>query len=416
MPSRLSNLPITLRAEAFGGILFDPGSDATLLHLDHEAFRVARLMADGKHRFLDPAKRNLAAQLVRDTRLGTDCEVRNVDLPHAAEPRDTPPSLCAPTLVDFQITNRCRMGCPHCYAASGPDGAHATWEDVATVVRRSHEAGVCQLALGGGEPLLHPDIIDLLHLCCDNGIVPNMTTGGMDFTDENLRALRECCGAVGLSLEAVGKAYNRVRGKLGFEGFKDALSRMRDWEIPTVLQIVLSEANFDDLPELVDFCLEQSPLYGVIFLAYKPVGRGETFTKPLSALDPARVSQGLGDAFQRLAPHTRVGYDCCATPAVAGVQKHLGFADISHLEGCSGMRGSCGVLPNLDVIPCTFTPTHIMGNLREQSLDAIFAAPPARGFRDRIARRADKTPLCADCPLRAHCWAGCPVMDLATCA
>lgn len=415
MQNRLAQLPITLRAEAFGGLLFDPGRDATLLYLDHEAFRVARLMAGGKQRFLDPAKRKLAADLARETRLDTGCEVRTVETPHASEPRDAPPALCAPTLVDFQITNRCRMGCPHCYAASGPDGEHAAWRDLETVLTRARDAGVCQVALGGGEPLLHPDIIELLHLCCDNGLVPNLTTGGMDFTDANLRALRECCGAVGLSLEAVGEAYNRVRGKLGFDGFRAALDRLREWEIPTVLQVVLSEANLDELPALVDFCLAQSPLYGVIFLAYKPVGRGETFTRPLSALDPDRVSRRLGDAFRNLAPHTRVGYDCCATPAVVGVQKSLGFTDLSHLDGCSAMRGSCGVLPTLDVIPCTFTPQHVMGNLREQSLDAIFAAPPARSFRARIARRTTEIPACAACALRENCWAGCPVMPLTSC-
>lgn len=414
MQSLLPTLPLTLRSEAFGGLVFDPAT-GTLLHLDEEGFRVARLLLEGKRTFLDPAKRRLASELAAEIPLNASRTHRFIDLPPLDDPRGMPPALRAPTLLDFQITNRCNMGCPHCYASSRPDGDHVPWKDLETVVARAQKAGVCQIALGGGEPLLHPDITDLLHLCCERGLVPNLATGGLDFTDENLRALGECCGAVGLSLEGVGESYDRFRGRLGFNGFLAALARIKEAGIRTVLQIVLSERTLAELPKLVDFCLSQAPLYGVIFLAYKPVGRGEQFDRPLSALPPAHVSRELARAFQHLSPHMRVGYDCCMTPAIAGVEKTV-FADISHIEGCSGLRGSCGVLPDLDVIPCTFTPHLVAGNLRDQSLTEIMAGGTATAFRDRISRQVRDNPGCAACARHENCWGGCPVFDLTTCA
>jgi len=414
MPNIRNAMPLLLRPEHFGGIVFDP-RDGTLLHLDHEGYRVARLMLSGKQFFVDPAKRAFSKKLKNQLTIAPSREFHEATPPAHWNTAVNIPSLSAPTLVDFQITNQCNMGCPHCYAGSTPDGKHVPWHELKRVIKQLNECGVCQLAIGGGEPLLHPNITDLLYLCCENHIVPNMTTGGMDFNEQNLTAIKECCGAIGLSLEATGTAYDRVRGKLGFKGFEKALQLLKEWNIPTVLQIVLSEDNFAELPKLVDYCLGYRHLYGVIFLAYKPVGRGKTFSRPLSTLPSETVKEQLALAFKKLSANTRVGYDCCMTPAVAGIQREMPFSDLSHLEGCSGMRGSCGVLPNLDVIPCTFTPNYTIGNLADNHILETWQSPVAESFRRKIFNRSITIPACASCSMKEHCYAGCPVMDLIKC-
>ena len=156
-------MPYVLRREAFGGIVFDP-FDGTLLELDHDAYAVAKKTLSGWGFFFDRETRDFCNDL--KTRLHWNRHRPWHEVQGEPWGTGTPtPTLSAPTLVDFQITEQCNMGCPHCYASAVPGGEHVPWEDIVRVVEQLHDCGVCQLAIGGGEPLLHPKIIDLLELC-----------------------------------------------------------------------------------------------------------------------------------------------------------------------------------------------------------------------------------------------------------
>ena len=144
--------------------------------------------------------------------------------------------LAAPTLVDLQVTRRCNMGCPHCYASSHPAGEHMAFEDVVRVLEEIARAGVCQLAIGGGEPLLHPAIAEILEVAHGLGIVPNLTTTGDALTPRVLEVMARCCGAVALSLEDVGPAFG-MRRKSGFRFFEASRRRLRDQGVRIVYQV-----------------------------------------------------------------------------------------------------------------------------------------------------------------------------------
>lgn len=81
-----------------------------------------------------------------------------------------------PELVDLKLTGYCSFGCSWCYQASTLQGKHAKLEDVRFVVKELEKVGVSEVAIGGGEPLQHPDIIETFRLFKEAGIVPNFTT------------------------------------------------------------------------------------------------------------------------------------------------------------------------------------------------------------------------------------------------
>lgn len=412
--SPTAHLPLTLRQEPFGGILFDP-FDATMLELDHEAFDVAKTLARPAAFCLSRKRRRMRKLLKHEIYYHRKRKIRIMELPHDKCPTPTElPVLNAPTLVDFQITNRCEMGCPHCYAEASPQGTDVAWFDIQNVINQMADCGVCQLAIGGGEPLLHPQIIELLDFAHHKGIVPNLTTSGFAFDEAKLNALAIYCGAVGISMEGVGESYAKIRSR-PFTDFEAALARLRAHRIPTVIQITLSADNFSQLDAMTRFCLEQPDLYGVIFLAYKPVGRGQAYSQPLAALDVNVVTNGLARAFQRLSPVMRVGYDCCMTPAIAGVEDTIPHHGPTGMEGCSGMRGSLGISTDLEVHPCTFLTDHKIGNLKSQSLSDIWKQHQADHFRQTILDHAQCECGDLECARFNECQAGCPVMKLVNC-
>ena len=67
-----------------------------------------------------------------------------------------------PLLLDVSITNRCERQCDFCYRKSQSHGYDMPIEDYSFLLSQAKQCGVQQIAIGGGEPTLHPNFIDIL--------------------------------------------------------------------------------------------------------------------------------------------------------------------------------------------------------------------------------------------------------------
>src|SRR4029078_6148235 len=56
-------------------------------------------------------------------------------------------------------------------------------------IKKIRELGTMRIALVGGEPLTHPDIVELGRYCRDLGFATSLTTNGFLLTREKVRAL-----------------------------------------------------------------------------------------------------------------------------------------------------------------------------------------------------------------------------------
>lgn len=83
------------------------------------------------------------------------------------------PEIDHPESIDVKITNYCDMGCKFCHESSTVKGKHADIEQL-RIVLGSLPPGV-ELAIGGGNPLSHPDLIEFLVWCQMKGFIANMT-------------------------------------------------------------------------------------------------------------------------------------------------------------------------------------------------------------------------------------------------
>jgi pyruvate-formate lyase-activating enzyme len=107
-----------------------------------------------------------------------------------------------PELVDLNITDYCNRACPYCYKSSGLNGRHADYEDICQLIDALSQLQVFEIAIGGGEPTLHPRFIDILRYCRQQGIVPSFTTKNYEWfhNDTNVAVFKECCGRVAFSI------------------------------------------------------------------------------------------------------------------------------------------------------------------------------------------------------------------------
>ena len=85
---------------------------------------------------------------------------------------DQPVKLDHPESIDVKITNYCDLGCEYCHENSTVEGEHADIEVLLNTLS-TLPRGV-ELAIGGGNPLSHPDIIPLLTRLKSMGFIVNI--------------------------------------------------------------------------------------------------------------------------------------------------------------------------------------------------------------------------------------------------
>ena len=83
-----------------------------------------------------------------------------------------------PESMDVKITNKCDMGCAFCHENSKPDGKHGDIMN-AKFIETLHP--YTELAIGGGNPLEHPDLIPFLEKCKKLKLIPSMTVNQVHF-------------------------------------------------------------------------------------------------------------------------------------------------------------------------------------------------------------------------------------------
>lgn len=241
----------------------------------------------------------------------------------------------SPELVDCKITNQCDNGCAYCYMGSNKDGKHCWMEDYFQLLDQMSDLCVFQIALGGGEPTMHPHFIPILRVTREVGIVPNYSTNG-NLTQEIVDASREFCGAVAVS-------WHSPPNIAATEWL------IRDG-VKTNVHFILSEQKVDEAIGLMR-ALDNGLLPGlnaIIFLRLKPVGRASKVNVQFNA-------ESLGRFFAETEKEHKykIGFDACMIPMV---ERHAEFNPIFY-DLCDGGRFSCFVdasSPEIEMKKCSF--------------------------------------------------------------
>jgi len=83
-----------------------------------------------------------------------------------------------PLTIHFLITNRCNLNCPKCYYNQDKSLSEVPYETIVSLFEEWSRAGVKSVAMGGGEPMLHPHIIQISRLAKKLGFYVAITTNG----------------------------------------------------------------------------------------------------------------------------------------------------------------------------------------------------------------------------------------------
>jgi radical SAM protein with 4Fe4S-binding SPASM domain len=171
-----------------------------------------------------------------------------------------------PINMQVELTNYCNLKCPVCPTGLGSLQRKPQAMDPAIFERLMDEVGHYLLTMSlwaWGEPLLHPELADILRIAQNRGINTLLSTNGQNLNDDNvLKALIDHPPTyLIVALDGITDETNtrfRVGAKLtpALDGVRE-LSRMKrekGKEFPVLhLRYMVMKHNEHELPELVNF-------------------------------------------------------------------------------------------------------------------------------------------------------------------
>lgn len=120
----------------------------------------------------------------------------------------------APVRIVLEPTNLCNHNCFFCCYTSfrGDNNVFLSREKLFELAEDFKRLGVKSVSIvGGGEPMIHPDIYDLIHWLYENNILISITTNGSAFKDSEIDTLVRASTYIRVSLNAAStKTHNII--------------------------------------------------------------------------------------------------------------------------------------------------------------------------------------------------------------
>lgn len=197
----------------------------------------------------------------------------------------------------------CNEGCIYCFADPelwadrplgwGKDYSNLITADWRAEIRSIRKAGYDGLSISGGEPLLHPDIVEMVRYARLLGYQRvELQTNATLLTEANAKRLARAgvCSALISMPSHVEKVYNAITSTRGYhQAALEGIRHFIDLGVRVTVAHVLCQANYTLVPEYVDFIAERlEGVLDVIFLYVQPEGRARLRPGLYPSLDDLR--------------------------------------------------------------------------------------------------------------------------------
>jgi len=180
-------------------------------------------------------------------------------------------------VVVWNVTRRCNLKCVHCYSQSEDRtyGGELTFEEGKALIDDLAEFGSPVMLFSGGEPLIRPDILDLIRHAAARGMRAVVSTNGTLINRELAEKLKEIgLSYVGISLDGLERVHDAFRGVRGtFARVMKAIENCQAVGLKVGLRFTINKRNAFDIPGVFDL-VEERRIPRICFYHLVYAGRG----------------------------------------------------------------------------------------------------------------------------------------------
>ena len=230
------------------------------------------------------------------------------------------------TLVE--VTDRCNLKCPTCYANSSPTyGRHRTLDEIEmmfdAIVKSEGEPDVVQIS--GGEPTIHPDFFTILDIAKSKPIKHLMVnTNGIrianDFGFTKRLASYMPDFEIYLQFDSFEPdALLSLRGKDLTDVRKKAIENQNALNLSTTLVVTLQKGlNDHEIGKIIEYALQQKCVRGVTFQPTQVAGRLENFDPAKDRLTNTEIRRRILEQCNIFNPNDLIPVPCNPDALVMG--------------------------------------------------------------------------------------------------
>lgn len=273
-------------------------------------------------------------------------------------------------IVSWNTTNACNMFCDHCYREAGcKANEELSTTEAKTMLEQIARAGFKIMIFSGGEPLLRPDIVELVAYATKLGLRPVFGTNGTLITLDMAKKLKEA-GAMGMgiSLDSMDiEKHNEFRKFKGaWEGAVQGMRNCRAVGLPFQIHTTVMDWNNHELEAITDFAVAEGAVAHHFFFLV-PTGRAKSIEA--ESLRAEQYEETLTRIMKKQQEVDIELKPTCA-PQFMRIAAQMGVKT-RFRRGCLAGTAYCIISPRGKVQPCAYLNMEL-GDVRETPFDEIW--------------------------------------------
>jgi radical SAM protein with 4Fe4S-binding SPASM domain len=311
-----------------------------------------------------------------------------------------------PLVMSWNVTRECNMKCSHCYinATEKKLDNELTTQEAKNLMDQICQVSKPLLILSGGEPLLRPDIFELIQYGSSKGLKMGLGSNGSLIDDAVAGKLKAAgIATVSISLDSnIAAQHDEFRGVEGaWEKAINACKALRKNNVIVQVNTTLTQQNYNQIDDIMSLAegigVENFHLFFLV-----PTGRGTKLTD----ISPQKYEDMITNTFSKASRHKLNVRPSCA-PQFMRIAKDMGLDMRQWIRGCIAGLYYCRIYPNGDVTPCPYLPVKL-GNVREKSFKEIWSNSNIfKALRDPNSLKGkcgacEYRSLCGGCRARAY--------------
>lgn len=322
-------------------------------------------------------------------------------------------------LIAWEVTRSCNLACKHCRAEAHlePYEGELSNAEAKALIDTFPEVGTPIIIFTGGDPMMRPDVYELMRYATDKGLRCVMSPNGTLITPETAVLIREA-GVKRCSISIDGPdaaSHDDFRGVPGaFDASMRGIRHLKEAGLEFQINTTVTRANLGSFRQIFDLCERLGAAAWHIFLLV-PTGRAAKLgAEVITAGEYEEVLNWFYD-FRKTtkmhlkatcAPHYyRIMRQRAKAEGVPVTPENFGLDAMT--RGCLGGTGFCFISHVGQVQPCGYLELDC-GNVRDTPFPEIWRS--SRQFRQFRSQKeyegkcgvCEYHRVCGGCRARAH--------------
>lgn len=286
-------------------------------------------------------------------------------------------------LIAWEVTRSCNLACKHCRAEAHlePYEGELTTTEAKALIDTFPQVGNPIIIFTGGDPMMRPDVYELMRYATDKGLRCVMSPNGTLITEETAQKIREA-GVQRCSISIDGPdaaSHDEFRGVPGaFDASMRGIELLKNAGLEFQINTTVTRANLGSFKQIFDLCERIGAAAWHIFLLV-PTGRAAQLgAEVITAQEYEDVLNWFYD-FRKTtnmhlkatcAPHYyRIMRQRARKEGLAVTPENFGLDAMT--RGCLGGTGFCFISHVGQVQPCGYLELDC-GNIRTTPFPEIW--------------------------------------------